>query len=175
MNKNRGFTLAELIVSVVIIAVLIAAAVPAMRNYIQNSKATAAANTWVTSLNYARSEALTRGVPVSVCLTSDGSSCNTTTNASNNYSWSTGWIVFVDTNGDGVYSSANDTKIRVEDGFGSGSVFSTSVNHVTYTSMGFVSFGNTTFTINATGCTGNNGRVVTLASSGDINIAVAAC
>lgn len=62
----RGFTLIELMVTISIIAILMALAVPAMSNYVLNGRAKqAASDIWV-SMSLARSEALRRNTNVSV-------------------------------------------------------------------------------------------------------------
>ncbi len=59
-----GFTLLELMVVVVIAGILLAIGVPAMGNFIRNSRMTAAANDLMGTLHYARSEAIKRRAPV---------------------------------------------------------------------------------------------------------------
>ena len=53
--RRRGFTLVELMLSLGVLSVLVALAVPSMANYIQRKRVDSAANELVTSLRYARS------------------------------------------------------------------------------------------------------------------------
>ena len=55
MKKENGFTLIELLTTLVIAAVLLTIGVPSMRDLIRNNRLIAATNTFVSSLNIARS------------------------------------------------------------------------------------------------------------------------
>jgi type IV fimbrial biogenesis protein FimT len=66
MQSSRGFTLIELMITVAILAILLGVGVPSFVDYIRNSRASTQVNELATALNTARSEAITRGVPVSI-------------------------------------------------------------------------------------------------------------
>jgi type IV fimbrial biogenesis protein FimT len=91
--RNHGFTIIELMITVLIVAILAAVAVPGFRDFIGNTRVTGATNDLVTALNVARSEALQRGMPVAVCSSTNQSTC-----AGSN-TWTTGWIAFTDNSG----------------------------------------------------------------------------
>jgi len=95
MKKQRGFTLVELMMTLVIASIVMTLAVPSMRDLIQNNRITGQVNEMVTAFNLARMEAIRRGSPVSVCASTDQASCSGANN------WATGWIVFTDTNAAG--------------------------------------------------------------------------
>ena len=63
---RNGFTLIELMVTVAVLAIIIAFAVPSFVNLVENSRVTTQANTLLAAMNLARSEAIKQGVPVSV-------------------------------------------------------------------------------------------------------------
>jgi type IV fimbrial biogenesis protein FimT len=92
----RGFTLIELMVTLSIAAILLLVAVPNFIAFVQNNRLATQANDLVTMLNYARSEAVKRNQTITVCSSTDGTSCAGTT------TWDGGLIVFVDNNGDGT-------------------------------------------------------------------------
>lgn len=92
-NRSQGYTLVELMTAILILAVLVAIAVPSFRSFAANSRVSAAAGDLVLALNYARSEALRRATNVQVCASTDEASC------SGSDDWSTGWIVYADLNG----------------------------------------------------------------------------
>lgn len=99
MKKARGqsgFTLVELMITLVVAAILLAVGVPSFIDMYKNNRLATAANTLAASVNLARSEAVTRGVRVKVCKSADGSACTTSDN------WEQGWVVMVDDNGDGA-------------------------------------------------------------------------
>jgi type IV fimbrial biogenesis protein FimT len=102
--KQGGFTLIEAMFTVLVLAVLLGIGVPNFRDFLRNSRMTAAANDLLGDYNFARSEAVKRRLPVTLCKTSDGATCATTTTASYDR-----WIVFLDRNGDGLVTSATAT------------------------------------------------------------------
>ncbi|WP_269321146.1 GspH/FimT family pseudopilin [Guyparkeria halophila] len=100
MNKSTGFSLIELMVVVALAAILLGIGIPSFTNTIKDNRLTSQANTLLTSLTLARSEAIKRRKSVTVCPTTDqGDSCTDTT------SWEIGWAVFVDSDGDGTRGS----------------------------------------------------------------------
>ncbi len=98
----RGFTLVELIVTIAILAVVMAVAVPSFTNFKRNSELTAAANSFVGMLAAARGEAM-KSSTTAVVLPLDGAN------------WANGWIAFLDKNFDGVYNADTDTLIMKKD------------------------------------------------------------
>lgn len=83
---QRGFTLIELMVTIAILAVLLGVGVPSFRSMIESSRLSAVSNDLLTGLQFARSEAIKRGILVVLCSTNDQDSCST------NPKWSSGWV-----------------------------------------------------------------------------------
>jgi type IV fimbrial biogenesis protein FimT len=107
LSKNLGFTLMELMITVSIAGILTGLAVPSFSVMIKNSRLTTYANEFVTSLNLARSEAVKRGMTVTVRKVDNDSS--TKLNATAN--WEDGWDVFTDADSDGKFE-AGDVLIK---------------------------------------------------------------
>lgn len=103
VQRHGGFTLIELMMVVLIAAILLGVGVPSFRSLIQDNRLKTHADVFVTTMNLARSEAIARNATVTVCSTSNGTGCSGT--------WSTGWIVFADVNGNGAVD-AGDEVIR---------------------------------------------------------------
>jgi len=68
-GKAKGFTLIELIVVITILAVLATLAAPSFRETIKTNRVISQSNELVALLNFAKSEAIRRGVNVEVVLT----------------------------------------------------------------------------------------------------------
>jgi len=93
MNRKSGFTLIELMLTIMIAAILAALAAPSFRDMLINNSLTAETNSLIGDLALARSEAVKRGARVTVCASSDGATC------AGGKDWTLGRLVFVD---DGV-------------------------------------------------------------------------
>ena len=101
-SQQPGFTLIELMVTVSIAAVLMMMAIPSLGTYRRNAELTSVTSTLVASINTARGEALKRGLSSMVAPTGNGSD------------WTTGWVVFVDTDSSRNYDVAKDTLVFTE-------------------------------------------------------------
>ena len=90
MDKEPGFTLVELLITIVVVSILLAAGVPAFQSFIKNSRVTSQTNDLISTIQLARSEALKRGTNMVVCASSDQTTCT------GKDTWADGWIVFSD-------------------------------------------------------------------------------
>jgi len=93
-RRGDGFTLIEFLVALSVLAVLATIAVPSLQNFIRDNRLTAETNNLIGHLQYARSEAIKRRVPVTACASADGIVCAETPH------WENGWIVFSDASGE---------------------------------------------------------------------------
>lgn len=99
---QRGITLIELLVTMSIAVILLTVGVPSFIDFMASSKAGSYANDLLIDINYARSEAITRGTRVVVCkgaATAAGSDCTTG-------NWEDGWKVFEDCNDNQTINTA---------------------------------------------------------------------
>ncbi len=96
MTKYEGFTLIELMIVLAISGILMSVVLPAYRGVIDNNRIMTQANLLITSLNLARTEAIKRNGPVTVCKSTDGSSCSFSADG-----WEEGWMLFSDADRDG--------------------------------------------------------------------------
>jgi len=65
--STSGFTAIELLITVAIVGVVAALAVPALRDLVLNNRAVSRINEFVAAVNLARNEAVKRGTPVTLC------------------------------------------------------------------------------------------------------------
>jgi type IV fimbrial biogenesis protein FimT len=87
---QRGYTLVELMVSIGVLTILGAVALPGMENIMLNNSRVSLTNEFSSSLQVARSEAATRNQRVTMCASGNGTSCGSAS------AWKNGWIVFND-------------------------------------------------------------------------------
>jgi type IV fimbrial biogenesis protein FimT len=96
-HRNEGFTLVELMITVVIAAILMGIVAPGMSKLIERNRLQTTSETVFTSLMLTRSEALKRNREVVMCKSTNGTACVTGTGTN----WEQGWLVYVDADNDG--------------------------------------------------------------------------
>lgn len=93
---TQGFTLVELIATLAVTAVVLTLGIPSFRDIILSNTITAKANGFIADLTLTRSESIKRGSQVTMCQSTNQSSCTETGE------WEKGWIIFSDADEDGV-------------------------------------------------------------------------
>ena len=81
-HRSTGFTVVELMVALIVLIVLIAMAAPAFTKIVANQRVRNASFDMFSAMNYARSEAVKRGVAISLSA-----------GATSNGAWTTGWRI----------------------------------------------------------------------------------
>ncbi|HVC02744.1 MAG TPA: GspH/FimT family pseudopilin [Steroidobacteraceae bacterium] len=94
MTSTAGFTLFELMIVMLIVGILAAIGVPSYQYVTASNRIASEVNGLLGDMQYARAEAIKEGLPVTVCVSTDGATC-----AAGNTNWNNGWIVFADSNG----------------------------------------------------------------------------
>jgi type IV fimbrial biogenesis protein FimT len=111
MAKNswqQGLTLIELVVALAVAALVTALALPAFDALLTRTQRSALIAELGGSFMYARSEAVKRALPVSLCPSTDSAACL----GGPEPDWNRGWIVFQDGDGD-LRLESKDTLLRV--------------------------------------------------------------
>ena len=106
MVKQRGFTLAEVLIVVVIMTILMSIAAPGFLDFLRTSQAMGAVNEFVSDINMARTEAIRKRSRVVVCSRQTDSACGGASD------WANGYLVFVDADSDGVFD-AGEVLVKV--------------------------------------------------------------
>jgi type IV fimbrial biogenesis protein FimT len=172
MKNYRGFTLVELMITLVVVGIALSLAVPGFATFIRNQQVTTQANDFLTSVTVARSEALKRGVPMAVCASTDGATC------SGNNVWEAGWIVFTD---DGptagtLETGAGESLLRVHAPLGGNTTLraDNGAAFVRFSGDGLAA-ARDDFTLTPSACDGNQIRSIDLSATGRARIDEVAC
>ena len=105
---QSGFTLYELLITMLVIGVVLSVGIPSFRDFSANSRITGTANDLHSSFHLARSEAARSKSPVTICASTDALGAALCDGAS----FDDGWIVFVDLNGDIARAGGGETVLR---------------------------------------------------------------
>lgn len=137
MQKNafntltaKGFSLVELVITLLIFGIITSAAIPSYTAFMTNNRLSNENTSLMLDFVMARSEAATRGTRVTVCQSANGTSCSSG-------GWKTGRIVFVDGGTAGVIGS-NDEILKVSSKIQSGDNMTSteSDNYISYNAAG---------------------------------------
>lgn len=85
-SPAAGFTLIELIIAMMVVAILATAALPSFQAMLQSNRVATRNNELLASLGLARSEAIKTNIGAGICASADGATCGT--------DWNAGWIVW---------------------------------------------------------------------------------
>ncbi len=129
---QRGFTLWELMITLAVAGVVLGIGVPGFKEFLRNSTMTAEANDLVTGLLLARSEALKRQAPVTLCATAAANAATPTCGTS----WK-GFVVFADANGNAAVDAGEKVLLRREAAGGALGVWIDGGGYVLYGANGF--------------------------------------
>jgi type IV fimbrial biogenesis protein FimT len=136
MNRTSGFTLVEILIAVTLVAILLTIGIPSFRFVTNSNRIASEINGLLGDMQFARSEAVKEGLPVTVCVSTDGANCATGATAT---AWQSGWIVFSDVNGNAAVDLPADVTLRVQTPFSGTDTFlaSNNVNAVTFNREGY--------------------------------------
>ena len=156
-------------ITVLIVGIVLAIAVPSFNTSILNNRSVALGEDLSAALNLARSEAVKRNARVTVCASTDGANC--TGNV-----WTGGFITFVDTAAsDAAAAPVVGTVLKAWPNQDGRTVITSSAGFIRYTGYGTLAQISTIavpITINAylTNCKNNAARKLTIGFSGSIDV-----
>lgn len=103
--RSAGFTLLEIMLVIALVAILLGLGAPSFAEFMRNSRITGKANDLLAALNLARTEAIKRHVPVTVCASDDARAATPACDADADFGE---WIVFVDDDGNAAAASGDE-------------------------------------------------------------------
>lgn len=173
--ESRGYTLVELLVVLAVGSILLAIAVPGYAHLVGASRLAATTNDFVTALHLARSEAIKRGVRVTLCKTRDAMAPAPACDPG--AAWEQGWLVFVDGGARGVIDGG-DVVLRVQGGVTGIAITPPRPNfsrHISYlpdgTSRGLGNLGNGRLLV----CASGRGREIIINNAGRPRLETRVC
>ena len=171
----RGFTLVELMVTVAIVAILMAVGAPQLRGFLQKQQVNADADSLSAAVHLARSEALKRSGRVSVCPLANANTNPPACVATATTSWSQGWMVYIDY-GVAGYQSNTDTILKVEQSIKSNSVTSSRADtDINFEANGLSSLNSAATLTIRSGDVGSTAPCKQLAISGQGRVTTSGC
>ncbi|TAA41872.1 GspH/FimT family pseudopilin [Corallincola spongiicola] len=160
-SKEIGFTLLELVVTMAIVAIVVAAAVPSFTTTAANSRGFAMANDYFNTLSVARGQAVTLSTTVTVCNLDASNNCSS--------NWQNGVTAFIDSDNNGKFNGT-DKKLREVDAIEDrDKVIANNSGRIVFNPEGMVSGTGITITV-CPNKKGDQGREVIVAISGRIKI-----
>lgn len=162
--RPNGFTTIELLTGVLIATILVTSAAPGFVQVATNNRMTAHANQLITALALAKSTAVSQGKRVTLCASTDQSTC-----AASSSDWRYGWVLFIDETGTVGVRDGGDLILRAGTGTKGNLGLQSSGTYVSYRSPGFLDASVSapfTFTLCDNARSGEDGRVVSLSQVG---------
>lgn len=101
--KQHGFTLLELMIVVVIIAITASIGVPSFRDTIRNHRISTLSNELLASMSQARASAIQQNTTVVICMSKNPD--DTPPDCEDTQDWSAGWVVLADSDRDGTFEN----------------------------------------------------------------------
>jgi type IV fimbrial biogenesis protein FimT len=108
---NNGFTLIELMITLIILSVLLGLAAPAFVSVIRENQVRTQASKIMSSLNLARTTSAKENVPVVMCASADSSTCS-----GDEADFLSGWLVYADRDRNGSLTSLATELVRTYEG-----------------------------------------------------------
>lgn len=150
---NKGFTMVEMLVVIIIASILLMLAIPYYQSFRADNKASDLATAIASALHFAKSEAIRQNTVMTLCgANATQTACN------NNNSWDNGWIIIGPNNDIHLVYAASIPN----------TLTATPNNTVQFQASGFLSsVTNNSFTIQPADC--KTGYTVTVSNSGAVS------
>jgi type IV fimbrial biogenesis protein FimT len=108
MKRQTGFTLYELMITLLVVGVIITLGIPNLTEFTQNSRLTGTSNDLLSSFQLARSESARSKSNITICASDN--SLDAAANCGGTFN--DGWIIFIDLDGDLNRAGAGENVLR---------------------------------------------------------------
>lgn len=159
-----GVTLIELVVTLSVAVILMSIAVPSFQGVMRTNRIAALTNELSTALQYARSEAVTRGRTVKVCKSANVIASSPICSTSASVNWQDGWLV----------QDGNNTLMVGQPSISSATITS-DINSVEFSPTGQLKLKDAPSELKLELCIAPDKRVITIKATGRIHIEKGDC
>lgn len=170
--RQRGFTIIEIMLVIVLMAVMILLAAPSMRTMVISNQIRSFNSSLLNDMALSRSESSRRSQRVVMCPSNDQNSCTAGS------AWTEGWIAFIDADSNGTRNTGGTSEpiLRVKDSAPTSiQVSAVGVTDIRFRSIGVVDAARTiTICPSSTG-TGVAGRQISITTLGRVQSMTVTC
>ncbi|HEV7777542.1 MAG TPA: GspH/FimT family pseudopilin [Luteibacter sp.] len=133
-KKQGGFTLIELVISVLVLAILTSLALPSFRDFMRRNAIAARSNELLGDVRYARDTASTRNIIISMCASNNAG--NAIPTCSGDGKFEAGWLIYIATTSGQVFDGTQANLIKVNQGAADVSIRSNATQIISFDQRG---------------------------------------
>lgn len=178
-RSASGFSLPELMTTLAIVAITGTLAAPAVGELMVGNRMATEANTLISALNYARSEAVGAARVVSLCpyqIVVGATDVNARYQCADSLNWSGGWMVVRATVDEAGTASGGQQVLKLFGSLGVGDALTGSSKRISYLPTGFLADASEpSFRLKPAACVNDQQRDITLSLQGRPHVAISHC
>lgn len=174
-HRSRGMTLIELLVTLAVLAIVVALAFPSFAGTLRNNRVTTQANGIVAALAGARTESVVRSRSVTICA-ADVAAEGLPSECGDQEDWSKGWVMFVDDATTAPVAIAPANVIQVGEVNGRTTLSNDEGFYLRFSPRGDINISGTEFIVAPdAGCTGQQRRRIQVNRMGRASVTRTGC
>jgi len=158
----------ELMVSLTVLGVLAAIALPSFNQAFLSNRLASFSNSFIASAQLARSEAIKRNASVKMCRSSNGTSCAATSG------WQQGWIIFSDNGAGGNFDNgtvdSDETRIHYQQTLSADYSFTGNSYSISFQPTGLVASTVNLVLCRLTPSPGSQERTISISTTGRVSV-----